>query len=250
MAYPGTLQIDYATPYETGTTQLYPIGQKAETPDGCIFRYTEMGGTVGIASNLYQSAALVAHHNTQAVTVALAVGDTEISFHDGGTALAVNEMAGGTLVLEETSDLGHIYRVKSNTVTAANETICQLEDGVTVQKEMAVAANNVLTFIKNSWKDVIVSPASANSGGCAGIPRVIIAADAYGWVQTRGPASCAIDSGATAILVGNTIRASETHAGFVALYEETAGIVDYQIVGWAMDTAPDDDFGTVFLTIE
>ena len=143
MAYPGTLQVDYATPYETSTTKLpYPVGQKAETPDGCIFRYSEMAGTTGVANKLYQSAAPTAHWCTQAVAVALAVGDTEISQHDGGTAFTVNQMAGGTIVVEETSDLGHIYRVKSNVVTAANETVCQLEDGVTVQKEMAVAANN------------------------------------------------------------------------------------------------------------
>ena len=207
---PGTLQIPYSTPYETGLKQLELVGQKAETPDGSIFRYTQMGGVVGKANHLYQSAVPAALWLTQVHTVALDVGDTEISFKDGGTAFVANEAAGGTPILEETVDLGHIYHIKSNIATASNQTIMQLEDGVTVQVAMTVAANNVLTFIKNPWKDVIISPASANSASNAGIPRVIIAIAAYGWLQTRGPSSCLIDSTTSAMLLGNAIRASES----------------------------------------
>jgi hypothetical protein len=183
-------------------------------------------------------------------TVALAVGDTEISFNDDGTAFVANEAAGGTIVVEETDDLGHIYHVKSNIATASNETIMQLEDGVTVQVAVAVDTANVLTFIKNPWKDVIISPAAVNSAPNAGIPRVVIAIAAFGWTQTRGPASCLIDSTGEALLLGNNMRASEDDVGAVALTTETAGIPDYQNVGYCMETTPDGDFGHVFLQIE
>ena len=247
---PGTLQIPYSAPYETGLKQLELVGQKAETPDGSIFRYTQMGGVVGVANKLYQSAVPAALWLTQVHTVALDVGDTEISFKDGGTAFVANEAAGGTLVLEETADLGHIYHVKSNIATASNQTIMQLEDGVTVQVAMTVAANNVLTFIKNPWKDVIISPASASTAPVAGIPRIIIALAAFGWLQTRGPASCLIDSATDVVLLGNDVRASEVDVGAAALHNETAGITDYQTVGYALETAPTGDFGHIFLQIE
>ena len=169
---PGTLQIPYSTPYETGLKQLQAVGQKAETPDGSIFRYTQMGATLGVANKLYQSSIPIGDWITQVHTVAIVVGDTEISHKTASTTFVANEAAGGTLVLEETLDLGHIYRVKSNIATAGAETIMQLEDGVTVQKEMDVAANNVLTFIKNPWKDVIISPAGINSAPNAGIPKI------------------------------------------------------------------------------
>jgi len=72
------------------TLQLYPIGQKAETPDGSIYRYVLMGGVTGVANKLYQGAATaVANWTTQQHTVDLAVGDTEISFFDGGTPFTV-----------------------------------------------------------------------------------------------------------------------------------------------------------------
>ncbi len=247
---PGTLDIPYSTPYETGLKQLHAVGQKAETPDGSIFRYGQMGATLGVANKLYQSSIPIGNWTSILHTVALAVGDTEISFNDDGTAFVANEAAGGTIIAEETADLGHIYHVKSNIATASNETIMQLEDGVTVQAAVAVDTANVLTFIKNPWKDVIISPAAINSAPNAGIPRVVIAIAAFGWIQTRGPASCLIDSTTLAVLLGNNIRASEDDVGAVALVEETAGLSDYQNVGYAMETAPDGDFGHIFLQIE
>lgn len=252
MAYPGTIQIDYGAPYETSTASQYPLGQKAEDPSGSLFRYTLMGSTVGVANKLYQSSIPQANWTTIAHTVALAVGDTEISFNDDGTALTVNQAENGTIIAEETDDLGHIYQIKSNVVTASNETICQLHDGVTVQFAVAVAASNVLTLILNQWAETIISPAGVNSAANAGISRVIIAANGFGWTQTRGPSSCLIEDDATggALLLGNKCRAANEVAGAVSILDETAGDAEYQIVGYAMETAPTADFGHIFLTIE
>ena len=252
MAYPGTVQIDYGAPYETSTAPNYPLGQKAEAPDGTLFRYTLMGSTVGVANKLYQSSIPQANWTTIALTVALAVGDTEISFNDDGTAITVNQVENGTILAEETADLGHIYPIKSNIVTASNETICQLQDGVTVQLAVAVAANNVLTLLLNQWAETIISPAGINSAPNAGVSRVILAANGYGWTQTKGVASCLFDTDATggALLLGNTCRAATDIAGAVTIRDETAGDTEYQDVGYAMETAPDADFGHIFLQIE
>ncbi len=236
--------------YVVGARQLLDIGQKLELPSGDIFRYTMMGGTVGVANKLYQSSIPDGNWLTQAHTVAVLVGDTSFSFDDAGTDFTVDQMAGGTVVFEETDDLGGFYHIKSNTVTVSTETIMTLMDGVTVQVALPVAANNVMTALLNGWRETIISPASVNTAPNVGVSRVIIAADGFGWTQTRGAASCLIDSGAPAILLGNTVRASETVVGAVALSDEVAGINEYQIVGYAMETAPDADFGHLFLTVE
>ena len=249
MAFPGTVQIDYATPFETSTTQLpYPIGQKAEAPDGSVFRYTKMGGVTGVANKMQQSSLPVAHWTTQTHTVALAVGDTELSFDDGGTAFTVNQMEGGTVVVEETDDLGHCYSIKSNVVTAATETIMQLQDGVTIQVAVAVAGDNVLTATLNPWMQVLIA-ASIPTAWCCGVPRVVIAANGYGWVQTRGPTSCMMD-GETAVLVGNEVRPSQDDDGAVEVRTEEAAFCENQDVGTAMAGAVDQDFGTIFLKVE
>ena len=247
---PGTLDIPYSTPYETGLKQLHAVGQKAETPDGSIFRYTQMGATLGVANKLYQSSLPVDNWRTILHTVALAVGDTEISFNDDGTAFVANEAAGGTIIAEETADLGHIYRVKSNIATASNETIMQLEDGVTVQVAVAVDTANVLTFIKNPWKDVLITPTAATTAGYAGVPRVVIAIAAYGWLQTRGPCSCLIETDTSALLVGNGVHSSLDVAGAVSLHDEVATEIDVAHLGFCLNTAPTADFGHIFLQIE
>jgi hypothetical protein len=246
MAYPGTIQLDYGSPYETTTIQNYPIGQKAETPDGSVYRYVLMGGVTGVANKLYQGAATaVANWTTQTHTVALNVGDTEISFDDGGTAFTVNQLEGGTLLVEETADLGHIYRVKSNVVTASTETICQLEDGVTVQKEMDVGANNVLTANLSPWAEVVITPATTPTNIVVGIPRVIIAANGYGWIQSRGVAS-SLNAGAP--LPGNPVIVSGTGGAIGIAVSQTTNITGY--VGRAINLGISGDFAALFLQCE
>ena len=236
--------------YTTGSQQLHKIGQRMMTPDGSVFRYAEKGAADGVANNLQQSAVPTAHWYTQALTVAITVGDITITVADGGTAFVIDQMAGGTIITDEVLDLGHIYRVKSNAVTASNETVCTLENGVTVQVTVPVETGNCTTALLNPWKDIIVSPQSAPTALAIGVPCVVIAASGYGWVQTRGPASVLIDSGTDVCEVGMNVRPSETHAAMVALCNETATVTELQTVGVCMETAPDDDFGHVFLTIE
>ncbi len=250
MAYPASLQIDYAAPYETTATQLYPIGQKAEDTSGSVFRYTLMGSTVGVANKLYQSAIPTDNWRTETHTVEATAGDTSISFNDGGTAFTVNQAAGGTVLFEETGDEGGFYQIKSNVVTASNETIMQLEDGVTIQFTMAVAANNVMTFILNPWSATIITPTAATTAGYAGVSRVVIAANAFGWTQTRGPCSCLIETDTSALLVGNGVHSSLDVAGAVSLHDEIATEIDVAHLGFCMNTAPTGDFGHIFLQIE
>jgi len=248
MAYPpGTLQIDYARPYETGSVKVEAMGQRAECPDGSIWRYGLMGGTTGVANKLYQSAAIDANWTGQDITVAWTAGDTSVSFKDGGSAFTVNQMEGGTLITEETGLLGGRYRVKSNLVTAANETIMQLEDGVSIVGTVAIADG--CTAILNQWNAVIIYPATVPSAGLAGVPCKIHAASAYCWIQTRGIASIVSDV-ETAILVGDTVQCSTDDVGAVQLRQETTTDIDMQDVGYALSVATNLEFGLYFIQIE
>ncbi len=237
--------------YAVGTQQKFDIGQKMETPDGDVFRFTLMGSTIGIANKLYQSSIPIGNWADTDITVAMAVGDTTISFTDGGTAFVVDEAAGGSLHPEDPADLGHVYRVKSNLATASNETIMTLENGVTVQVAIAVVANNALTFIKNPWRQTIISPATINTAPNCGVSRVIIAANGFGWTQVRGVASCLFDTDATggALLLGHGCRAATDIAGAVTIHDEAAGDAEYQNVGYALETVADTMFGHIFLTL-
>ncbi len=250
MASPGTVQLGYGAPYETGTTKLYTVGQRMETPDGSIFRYSLMGGTIGVANKIYQGAAADTNWQDTEHTTALVVGDTQISFLDDGTAFTVDQAEGGHITVESAADLGHYYRIKSNTVTDTNVTVMQLEDGVAVQFAVPVAGGNHLTFTLSQWSACLIGIAGVNTAANAGVPRVVVAASAYGWMQTKGPASCLVDSDAQAVLVGNAVRNGSAAAGAVSLLDETAGKIDYGHVGYCMFTAADAGFATIYLQLD
>jgi hypothetical protein len=249
---PGTLEIDYAIPYEAGSIQLHEIGQRAEAPDGSIFRYVEMGAVQGLANKLYQGAVAVSDWQDTEHTVEVTAGDTEISFFDDGTSFAVDEAAGGHIVVESAADLGHIYRIKSNIVTESNETIMQLMQGVSVEVTVPVTSGNHLTFTKCQWKDIIVSPIGINSAAIAGIPRVVIVRGQFGWVLTRGIGSVVVDSATQPVLVGNGIRPGNLEAGAVSLWDETAAAdeIDYGPIGHCEYTAATSGFAAVYLQVE
>ena len=193
MSFPAIIYGAEKDVYETGSVQLYPLGQVLELPSGARFRYSEMGGTVGVANKLYQAEVPKADWSSQLVSTALAVGDTTIKFTPAaGTALSANDLAGGTVLVEESDDLGHIYQIKSHpAIAGAAEGILTLTDGVTVKVAVAIVAGNVLTALKNPWKDVIIQ-SSPQTGIIIGIPRIIIAANEFGWIQTRGVVSCLV----------------------------------------------------------
>ncbi len=248
----GTLEIDYSIPYERGANQLHDIGQRAETPDGSIFRYSEMGAVQGVANKLYQGVPADTNWQDTEHTVALTVGDTQITFHDDGTTLATDEAKGGHIVVESTADLGHIYRVNFNTATVVDETVMQLMPGVTVQYEVLVASGNHLTFTKNQWKELVISPIGVSTAAIAGVTRMAIPAAAYGWVQTRGSCSCVVDSAAEAVLVGNGIRVGNLEEGAVSLWDETAAAeqIDYMPIGQCEYTAASSGFAQIYLQVE
>ncbi len=245
MAFPGTLQIDYAAPYATGAAQLFPIGQKAETPNGDIYRYILMGATVGIANRTYQTQVLNANFNSVAHSVSLAIGDTEISFKDGGTSLAANEAVGGTILVELGTDLGHIYRVKSNVLTDTNETVCQLEDGVTVQVASATGGSRVLTFQYNPYRKVIITVATTETGKVIGVPRIILAVAGFGWAQTRGITS--ILSTGTPV-VGQKVIPGTTAGSVIEGVSQTTNIKEY--VGTCVQVATATEYGHFYLELE
>lgn len=248
MGFPSTLYGVDKDVYETGAIQLYPMGQILELPDGSIFHYAEKGAGAGIANTNQQSSLPIGDWTNVDLATALTVGDAQIEFEDGGTGFVVNEAARGFVIIEETGDLGHIYQIKSNIVTSGTTTVMQFENDVIAIKTVTA---NPATFVKNSWKDFIVAPASAPTSGPCGIPRVIIAANQYGWLQTKGVASCLIETDATggALAVGDKARSSNEAAGALSVHDETATDQRQPILAICLVTRTTAEFGPVFLTI-
>ncbi len=250
---PNTVQGSYATPYETGAAQLYPLGQRLECPNGRTYRYAEMGATTaGVIAKLFQSE-VNANFDTLSLASAIVVGDTSVVFTNGATEIPLNELAGGYVIYEETDNLGEPHRIRANTATSpAGAGTVYLFEGDSFQVALGVTANDVITLVKSPFKDIIITPGSGNpTGMVVGIPQVVIAVDQFGWVQTHGVASCLADDTNVTILIAKQVRPSEVVAGAMAAldYSEAAD-ADTGVLGWAIEVAPDADFGHLYLELE
>lgn len=246
MKYPNRIFGADAAPYTSHNTQQFPLGQVMELPNGKIFRYAEMGNTVGVANKLYQSEVPSSNWDTLSVVTAI-LGASTITATVASTAMLENDFAEGSCVVESSLGLGHCYPVKSNTAASGGDTVLTLADGVTVQVTLTATTHKVAIF-KNPWKDIIIHPAP-QTAIVVGIPLVVIAANAYGWVQSHGVTSCLGDGGAAP---DQKLRVSESANGAVAAFDTDEGgnVEDLGEIAWNMFTTPTLDFGHVFLMVE
>lgn len=249
MKYPNRILGADAAPYASHVTQQFPMGQVMELPNGKIFRYAKMGGTLGVANKLYQAAVGAGNWDSLAV-VTCALGASTISLTNGATAITENNFAEGSVVEETAAGLGHCYPVKSNTAAGAATCVFTLADGVTVQNALT-AGTHTMTVEPNPWKDIVIM-ASPQTSLIVGIPLVVIAIGGCGWVQTHGVCSCVYDdTGGTETTPADKLRPSEDDDGGVALFNaDEADDANLGEIAWCMFTTPDADFGHVFLMIE
>ncbi len=246
--FPNRIFGDYPVPYEVYKEQLYPFGQVLELPAGQIFRFGRMGGTIGIAANLYQSEVPNAQFGTMAVQTAMVAGDTSILYTNGTVSITENEFTEGTIIVESAAALGHIYPVKSHGSGGSGATITAiLMDGVTVQA--AVTTSEKVTALKNPWLDTVICT-TANTAMLCGVPQLIVEIAHHSWFQTHGFASVRAE-GAVAV-VGKFVRRSETTAGTVTFMDmnEGSSAADDGVCGVALQVDVTGDHMGVFLKIE
>lgn len=256
MSFPNTIQGSHAEPYNTGSVRLYDLGQRLECPNGRIYRYSEMGATVGVANKIYASEAPdTALDTLQIAATQTAATSTTMTFTNGTTAITEDMFKFGYVIVEETDDLGEIHRIYSNNAVAVGgEGTLYLYPGDVVQVTVDTTGGNVITIIKNPFKDIIIAPLSATlTSHLIGVPPVIIAANAYGWVQTHGVCSILVEG---TPIIGQEVRITEStsaaNTGAVTAldYNEDDADEDLGTVARCMEVAATTEFGTFFLVIE
>ena len=110
---------------------------------------------------------------------------------------------------------------------------------------VAVAAANVLTANLSPWRETVITPATTPTNMVVGIPRIVIAASAFGWVQSRGVASCLIQG---APLPGNMAIAGTTAGSAGIAAGQTTNATVY--LGRMLNLGITGDFGMIFLLLE
>ena len=234
-------------PFTSGTTSVsdalgndIPLGSVLYYGDR-VFRYGLNGGVALTAGKLVQTiVGTKADHQDLAPTAAVAAGEYEISVETAGTDLTLNQYAGGYLYVNDGAGEGQCLKIKSNPVhdhSADPSVVITCHDALAT----AIATSSKVSLMSDPWSGLVVAPA-AETGAAMGVPVVDMAASAYGWFQTHGPA--AVLTVGTIVLGHNVVR-SATVAGGVA--PATSDILD--IVGTCMLVDVTTDYSLIKLNI-
>jgi len=234
-------------PFTSGTTSVtdslgndIPLGSALYYGDR-VFRYGLAGGVALTAGKLVQTyVATAADHQDLAPTAAVAAGEYAISVETAGTDLTLNQYAGGYLYVNDAAGEGQCLKIASNPVHDHSDDPSVI---ITCYDALATAltTSSKVSLIQDPWSAVLVAPA-AETGAVMGCPIVDMAASAYGWFQTYGPA--AVLTVGTIVLGHNVVR-SATVAGGVA--PATSDILD--IVGTCMLVDVTTDYSLIKLNI-
>ena len=234
-------------PFTSGTTSVedslgndIPLGSVLYYGDR-VFRYGLAGGVALTAGKLVQTAVgTKADHQDLAPTAAVAAGEYEISVETAGTDLTANQYKDGYLYVNDGAGEGQCMKIASNPAHDHSDdpsVVITTYDALAT----AVATSSKVSLITDPWSAVLVAPA-AETGAVIGCPVVDMAASAYGWFQTYGPA--AVLTVGTIVLGHNVVRAA-TVAGGVA--PATSDILD--IVGTCMLVDVTTDYSLIKLNI-
>jgi hypothetical protein len=184
--------------------QQYRLGTKLFDNHGRVWRYGKNAGTELAVALMAQSEAQDAQSVEQLQTgYTTSIGQTKIkALLATGSAITDGELADGWLVANKSTGLGYCYPIKWNE-WLTSDTVMSVELYEPIR--VATAATTEWTFIINRWSNVLVMPTTV-TGIAAGVPNVVIPANYYGWLQTKGYCPMTVDAGDTLVIgcaVGN-----------------------------------------------
>lgn len=224
---------------ETDDTKQHVLGQKYEDEFGRVFRYVKAGGTALDPGKLVVNKD--GDTDGQNVTVARTetAGKTSLLVDFAGEVTA-DYFADGTLTVSDATGEGVSVEVAGNTATSgAGEATVSLKEPLPVAVTVDVSE---VTLLPSPWDGVVVS-ATDQADMPVGVPNVTVAADNYGWVQTRGTCAVLADEAVTkglALTIGTGV------AGAVEA-QDGAG---EPVVGVAQMALVDTEYRPAFLTID
>lgn len=224
------------------------VGTKWDLSDGReVMLVKAASGTTVAAGKLYQDAAIVANHQNIAVTAYQAYSangnvPAKVTVTLGATAATANQYAGGFVVVNDANGEGQTLRIASHPAADSSGSLAiTLEEGGTT----ALTTSSEVCLIPPHGKDIIIMPTTV-TGAAAGVGLYTIAAEAYGFVVTKG-----ITSGLAqgAIVVGTPISPSTSVAGAFAQTPYATNLVTGAILGYANQAGVDTEYRSVYVNL-
>ena len=237
----GQISVFGIKPHESGSTQLHNLGTIGTAPDGRIYRYAN-AGAVALGPGLLTIAVDITTNHEDLAVNTFSVGDKTITATLGATAITANEYDGGYVNVTDATGQGIMYQIESAPATdASGSVIITLKDPIVVAAEAATT----VTLVRNKYKDIIVSDGTL-ADLPVGVPNVTIAANEFGWVQTKGMCSILVDGNDTT--AGTPITIGDTASGAVETRNAATEVhVGTQPAGTGADTG---EYGVFHLELD
>lgn len=226
--------------FDSSTTQAHPLGTKAVSKDGRVFRYAKAGGSALVAGNVIQGAAQVTTHQSLTPSAA-AAGAFEVSVTLGATnAATANQYAEGYLIIDTTPGNGYAYQIASHPAAAASAAMV-----VTLNEPLKVAltSSSRCSLQYNPYSAVIQSPVTTLTGPVVGVAVHPAAANEFCWLQTYGIAPVLV---AGTPGVGLAVVVPATAAGAVVIDGAAAAT---KVIGTMCVTGVDGKNNAVLIDI-
>ena len=247
MSFPNRIYGDFGSEKVTNTTKKRALGTILELPDGREFKYALNGGSAISSGKLASSAAMIGNHDMDLTTAAASVGDTSITVTLGGTAATKDQYADGYIYTNDGTGQGQIYRIASNPAADSSATLAVTlasNDAVSVALDSTTESGLAV----NPYSGIVVSPTSVTNR-TLGVTATDIAANAYGFVQTKGLASVLVSG---TVVAGEPLRvAGATTAGAAMALDRDGSGENEQEIGVVHNVvAVTTDYCLAFLNID
>ena len=210
------------------------LGAKWSSPDGREFTLVQCGASAIASGLMVQAPATLANFVSLAMVGTAAIGTNTVVVTLGGTAVLVNEFAGGFLTISSATGIGQTFRIASHTAqatTTGNITIT-LEDPISVALDATSTAtmllpqygslNGTVATAGNAALGIIVQPTTVSGRTLGATLYPLVASTStvpnYGWIQTSGVIGV-LNQGSTA--VGLDLMPSAGVAGALCTYVAT-----------------------------
>ena len=273
MGFPGSILITDGAAREQHSSQRHPLGTRAYTKDGRVFRYANAGAAItrgrlcqarapgSWSDDMVFAAANYAIGTTQ-VTVLVACGSTAAKSSDG----TENYFKEGYLFINDGTGEGQYVPIKrqglwTTASTAGHYSTVEFQDGAFLP--VAVTSASECGFVLNAYKRVVMQPKAITSIPVGIAPRTVTSGY-YFWLQTWGPAaywaggtlqagkSAIVDFGTNTgyirIITTETWKGTGTTAGGMSSDLKLTGLFMPRI-GTIMEVGANNEVGMVYLTI-
>lgn len=213
--------------HRTYAVERNPVGMKMIVEDGRTFRFCENGATAAVAADLMQSEVPVTATKGEAVGT-IAAGEVDLlAVISTGATQAEDLFNRGYIMVVEAAQLDPVHLILKQLPLPSGGSV---GNTITLESPLvdAIASGEVVTYVKNPWRDVIIHPSPPTALICGVVVRAI-AANEFGWLATSGPTKVLTDG---TILIGESTSASLTTDGSVSAWiPDLATTVNYLPTG-------------------